>query len=274
MNRKERYFTGTVLPMIVACDDFGHLDRFLSLAGASARSVLSDPENTNVEFFTEYGFLESLVGQSSDRFPNRPAGRDTPDVLIYIDGDPGLLVGVEAKMYDNPTVDDLNRQLRVQREILEGIAADLPVSVDVHHVALLPVELARKVGKLDAITVTWEQIAFAYEDVAPAYWIGMLRLALARYDQLVSKFARRGQNMDAKVRGQTLFSQNFGTPEYTWMGRQGGLHGTALAADIATGSWKTFKYEARREPVPENPNWFPVKAFVQRVQPSWQPPLV
>ena len=32
-NRKERYFTGTVLPFIVASDGFAHFDRFLRMCG-------------------------------------------------------------------------------------------------------------------------------------------------------------------------------------------------------------------------------------------------
>lgn len=31
LNRKERFYTATVLPMLVCTDDFGHLDRLLEL---------------------------------------------------------------------------------------------------------------------------------------------------------------------------------------------------------------------------------------------------
>ena len=271
LNRKERFFTGTVFPMIVACDDFAHLGRVLDLVGAPRGLVRAHPDETNVEFFTEYGFLESLVGDIKDRFTILPAARDTPDVLIYVDGEPGLLIGVEAKMYDNPTPADLNRQLASQASILESMASGLPDDVAVHHVALVPAQLADSVGALDAPTVTWEELIDTYADVAPAYWIEMLRLALSRYGDLVSTYAPGGQNKDAKVRGLALFSQHFLKPEFTWMGRQGGLDGTALATDIATGSWKTFNYEARREPLPDNPNWFPVEDFVARVQEVVQP---
>lgn len=36
MNRKERYFTGTVLPMLIADNGFAHLHRFLALCGLDA----------------------------------------------------------------------------------------------------------------------------------------------------------------------------------------------------------------------------------------------
>ena len=37
MNRKERFFTGTVFPMIVAGDGFGGLQKFLDLAEVPPR---------------------------------------------------------------------------------------------------------------------------------------------------------------------------------------------------------------------------------------------
>lgn len=144
--------------MLVCCEDFAHLRLFLEMVGAPQLRIDPASESTNVEFFTEYGFFESVVGNASERFPTRPAGRDTPDILIYVEASPSVLVGVEAKMYDNTTADALNRQLAAQQQLLEGIAADLPTEVAVHHVALLPSRLAESIGELSAPVVTWEQV--------------------------------------------------------------------------------------------------------------------
>ncbi len=90
INRKERYYTGTVLPMIVACDGFKHLNRFLELCGAPSKvAVEADPASCNIEFFTEYSLKESLRGGAEKRFSD-PAGKDTPDLVIYIESDTSL----------------------------------------------------------------------------------------------------------------------------------------------------------------------------------------
>lgn len=54
------------------------------------------------------------------------------------------------------------------------------------------------------------------------------------------------------------------------MGRRGSLSGDELADDIATGSWRTKLYQVPREPLPDNPNWFAVSAFVERLQEAVQ----
>ncbi len=63
LNRKERYFTGTVLPAIVCADNFRHFDLFLRLlTTAELPRVDPHPERTNLQFFTEYSFVEALTG--------------------------------------------------------------------------------------------------------------------------------------------------------------------------------------------------------------------
>ncbi|CAN5821140.1 hypothetical protein BH24ACT5_BH24ACT5_30930 [soil metagenome] len=62
LNRKERYYTGTVLPMIVAADGFAHLHRFLHLSGLRVDPAWVTPlvGGQDIQFFTEYGFAESV----------------------------------------------------------------------------------------------------------------------------------------------------------------------------------------------------------------------
>lgn len=96
MNRKERFFTGTVLPMVVCAGNFAHFDRFLKLVGAPDLPVIADPDSANVQLFTEYGFAESLMAAA--RFPTVPVGRDTPDFVVLIRGKLSALIAVEAKI--------------------------------------------------------------------------------------------------------------------------------------------------------------------------------
>jgi hypothetical protein len=59
------------------------------------------------------------------RFPEFTLGRDTPDVLIYMTGEPGLLLGLEAKMYDVPDKVSLENQLDRQEQLLLYIAQNI-----------------------------------------------------------------------------------------------------------------------------------------------------
>ncbi|WP_437515201.1 hypothetical protein [Sorangium sp. So ce1099] len=54
--------------------------------GLGRIDVDARPTSANVQFFTEYSFVESIVGEAKARFPGAPVKKDTPDVLIYIAG--------------------------------------------------------------------------------------------------------------------------------------------------------------------------------------------
>ncbi|MDC3958975.1 hypothetical protein [Polyangium jinanense] len=268
-NRKERYFTGTVLPMLVCAHDFAHFGRLTTLAGLGPVEVDASPGGANVQFFTEYGFAESLFGEEAERrFPEAPTSRDTPDVLVYVDGPRRVLLAIEAKMYDKPTAAELEEQLRAQAGIVAYLRDKLGVAQEnVAHVALLPAGLARRVGDLSVRTITWEDVLSAYADVGPPYFVEMLRVGLARYDALL---ARRdvafGANAETKLSGEEIVRQfQAGMLTFTRMGRRGGLAGPELREDITSGAWRTFRYECSSKVV-DNRNWFGVADFVTRVR--------
>lgn len=116
LNRKERYFTGTVLPGLIGDNGFAHMHRFLALCGIDVE--LQEPDSNpldasqDIEFFTEYGFAESVhTSKDKARFADRPYERDTPDVVIV---GPDWLLAVEAKVYHRPTREALEAQLTKQ----------------------------------------------------------------------------------------------------------------------------------------------------------------
>ena len=271
INRKERYYTGTVLPMIVACNEFAHLGRFLALCGVPEVAMGADPASTNVQFFTEYGFKESLVDGAEKRFRD-PGGRDTPDLVVYVESEPSLLLGVEAKVFHRPSIADLEKQVRTQAELLSVMADGVGTQPAVHQVALLPAGFGAP-ERIDEVPVlTWERIADTFRDIAPAYWIGVLDEALRRYSQLASQ-AGSGetyrQNCDAMITGSQI-RQLWGTNDRTFntMGRSGGLHGDRLRDDITSGRWTTQEYEVRQDPRPVNRNWFAIADFIKLVDQS------
>ena len=111
LNRKERFYTGTVLPAIVTVDDFSSLDRLGALMGAPGLIVRTQAENCTVLFFTEYGISESAIGAAKGRFDGLPTGRDTPDVVILVTEPSPVLLAIEAKLYDRPGGTALRAQL-------------------------------------------------------------------------------------------------------------------------------------------------------------------
>src|SRR5437899_7537227 len=79
------------------------------------------PDSANLQFFTEYGFAESAITPSAKkRFPAGFPSRETPDLMIYVEGEPKRLFAVEAKMYHRPTKERLIEQIFGQKVLLEN----------------------------------------------------------------------------------------------------------------------------------------------------------
>ncbi|HEY0696968.1 MAG TPA: hypothetical protein VGD43_04080 [Micromonospora sp.] len=53
LNRKERYYTGTVLPAILCCDNFAHFSRISGLLATGDLDVRAVPDDCTIVFFTE-----------------------------------------------------------------------------------------------------------------------------------------------------------------------------------------------------------------------------
>ncbi|MEX1046179.1 MAG: hypothetical protein WD757_06840 [Actinomycetota bacterium] len=304
LNRKERYFTGTVFPMIVGAEGFRHFHRFLDLLPGIAPitatrereaaeqrtpeeqrrrrftweagdtrivrdwSVDFSPAQTNVQFFTEYGLLESIFTDADRlRFPVAPSARDTPDIVILIDGPPKILIALEGKMYDSLTTEALVEQMDRQRTIvLDVIASALEIApADVIHTALIPRGLAERLPGFPYPVITWEQIHDAFTDGREEdYFLAVLRLATESYSDLVGKRLTFGRNADHHMKGRAIYeSFKAGTLEFPTMGRQLGLNGDELREDIESGRWTEQTYEVSRRPDPANRNWFLVSDFVE-----------
>ena len=269
LNRKERFFTATVLPMLICADSFKHFGRLTEMVGLGSLAVDASAEGANIQFFTEYGFVESLAGtgDAAKRFSYAPTKRDTPDVLIFLATEPRALIAIEGKMYDRTTAAELKGQLAAQAAIVDYLADSLRVEPQrVSHVALLPQNLATTFGDLKPFKVlTWEQVLNGYADVGPAYFVETLRLALARFDELAGKDSTYRANAEVLLSGTEIVKHHRNNTLRTpWMGRRGGLSGPALADDIKSGEWRERQYECSSTKV-ENPNWFAVADFVKKV---------
>jgi hypothetical protein len=283
LNRKERYYTGTVLPMLVASDGFAYLDRLLRLCGLEAD--LDVPARLDggldIDFYTEYSHAESVFTDEDRGAWPVPPGGDTPDVVIN-GGD--WLLAIEAKMFHNPNAADLAAQMRRQRVLVDLWTERMGLDpARVRHVLLLPRPLADRVqGTLpvelvDAV-VTWEEVLEQYWTVAPRHWSRVLHHALTRHGALESS---RELNFRANAQ-QVMTGADIAAgaadrhdPPLDYIGRSGGLNGALFAEDVATGRWRTTKYELRSGPPanPSNRNWFTLTEFNTRIgAPQAAPP--
>lgn len=261
-NRKERYFTGTVLPGIIAADDFSMLDRFLSMCGLQGSlGSTADERLDEVQFLTEYGFAESA--SHSPEWSGYDGGRDTPDVVI---AGPDRIIAVEAKLYARQGRTAITGQLQAQQKLVDHWAGVLKVdSARARLVALLPESYANELGDLGFDVVTWEAVLDGYADDAPKYWTRVLRAALDRYERLKSPELAFGTNAQGRLSGAEIVAgYKAGSLEFGWVGRSQGPLGAAWASDVENGSWRSRMYEVRVDPI-DAPNWWDINEFVSTV---------
>lgn len=277
MNRKERFFTGTVFPGIVCHDDFGDLGLLAGLIpGCVLPPIDPHPDSTNIQFFTEYSLVESIYGEETmARFPEPPLSKDTPDIMIFVSGEPTVLIALEAKMYDSPSALALTEQMRAQRAQLDYLAAHLSLDA-VHHAALLPAGLAEKIkGGIakegpDAFPlVLWEDLLAAYRaaESHDHYFLAVLDLALSLWPALSAKPSVFGAHAEQHLTGQEIFDRQ-DDPEVRMVGRRGGIFGTHFMQDVSTGAWRAHRYEVSSavDALSGNLNWFRVEHFLARVE--------
>ncbi len=278
LNRKERFFTGTVFPMIVCKDGFKYFNNFTSLIKGCGEPVISaNPENTNIQFFTEYSLVESVfTEQDKKRFDSLPETKDTPDIMILVTGEPKTLISIEAKMYDMPDGFDLKDQMDSQKKHVESLKEILSIP-NACQVALLPQELAEQVRQSDAFNgskyqiITWEDIATEFgklEAYRGDYFLSLLNLALERYGNLRCHSWGVSKACELRLSGHDIY-KNWASREFTMkaMGRKEGLNG-AITKDIKTNRWRNQKYETTSdESLPnQNKNWFLIEQFVRLVK--------
>ena len=266
MNRKERFFTGSVLPGLLSHDNLANLGVFTELCGLHV-GPFEGVRASEIQIWSEYGFAESVFKpEDRARFDGFDTAKDTPDVVIV---GPDWLLAVEAKMYDWPDVGALRTQLDRQKSLIDYWTAAL--SLDPHrvtHVALLPAGYVSEAKpNVEQPIKTWEAVADVYRRVGPNYWLDVLDVALDQWEDLVSKtrHLQFGSNSEATMTGQQIVdAHNAGTLTFGFMGRQGGLDGPGLVQDVSTGGWRRRVYEIRSKPITAK-NWFPVDDFIARL---------
>lgn len=272
LNRKERYFTGTVFPQIVCFDNFKHINRFLNLINGFPKNIEVKPDikDSNIQFFTEYSLNESAnFDDESIKYSDVPSSKETPDIVILITEPELYLILVEVKMYSSIGLSDFAKQLDNQRIMLDCIRGNLKIKPgNVFHVGLVPESMFTETAPGGYQILHWENILREYKDLlSDNYFYNVLQTALTKYNKLKSQTARtsHGKNMETKLTGMEILDEIKGGRKFI-ISRNRGLNGPEFTNDINTGEWKTFSYEVNFSKLnPINKNWFTSLQFYSKV---------
>jgi len=260
INRKERFYTGTVLPALLFHNGLSNLRVFLGAIPEFPKEAAEAVTADSFLFYTEYNLKES-AGSRSVGAEISTETRDTPDVIIHILEPLTIFVIVEAKMFQKLTQNVLNAQMRAQREAVMCKLQEKYEADRTFHVALLP----RKLGFTDTADYTvlnWEFFIDNQQlDVQGNYFYPYLKFALARYEHLVSVAP-----VIEKVPGSVIY--NDGNPEKRlWVGRRGGR--TAIEGDVTTDGWRGKLYAINAGGPPTGGragNWLTSEEFARMVE--------
>lgn len=273
LNRKEKFYTATILPQIVCSDNFRNFRMFLDLIPNIPQKlvILPDATTNNILFQSEYSLKESLFEEHHKSvFSGNYETKDTPDLVILITEPTPVLIVIEAKMFSSASTSDINKQLSSQKWVVDELSKvhNLP-SDRIFHLAIVPEQMVPQEASITEEVIYWEQIVKKYEDILKGnYFLETLRIALKKYNLLRAQSGGQTyrKNMDELLSGQEILKKHE-RGEHFIVGRSGGLLGNKLATDIETGSWKNFSYEVKygtNKPI--NNNWFSVADFYNKVK--------
>lgn len=275
LNRKERFYTGSVLPGIICYKNFNYLDKFFKLIPGFDRKIeiKPDPVENNVLFQTEYSFKESLVeSYFKEKFAGEYETKDTPDLVILITEPEFILFVGEAKMFSSVTPGDINTQMKNQEWFINALKTGLNIKKEnCYHFALLPERLIPGKDSLEYPVIFWEEIIQEFESIMPNdYFLNVLKIAIEKFDDLKSSRSGNatsfGMNMDFKISGAKILELHRSGEKF-WVGRFGGLNGEKFRMDLMTNNWENFEYEINSSSISApNRNWFSSSQFADKVK--------
>lgn len=260
INRKERFYTGTVLPSLLFHNGLSNLRGFLDAIPHFPKRATENMTDDSFLFYTEYNLKES-AGTRNVGVEIATETRDTPDVIIHILKPLTAFIIVEAKMFQRLTQNAFNTQMRAQKDAVIDKLKDKYKPDCIFHVALVPRQLGFE--DTDDYTVINWQFFIDNErlDLRGNYFYPYLKFALANYQHLVSL-----ASVIDRIPGSAIY--NKGNPEERlWVGRREGR--TAIQEDVRTGRWQKKLYAINSERPPKGGragNWVSSAEFAKIVE--------
>lgn len=272
LNRKERYYTGTVLPQIICYNNFQYFSRFTDLIKGFPKNLKINPDANfnNIIFMTEYSLNESYKDLNDrKKYIDVPLTKETPDLVVIITEPEKLLIIVEAKMYSYADFSTFKSQFKDQKKMVNCIKNNLGIEEkNIFHLALVPEKYFNSSNTDEFQILFWEEILKSFNDILNEnYFYNILKVAISSFDILRSSsyaFSTYGKNMDDKLTGLEIMELHNSGKRFC-VGRGEGVSGNKFMTDIHSGGWKIFPYEVKYDSVPINRNWFTSSQFVNTV---------
>ena len=268
LNRKERFYTGTILPSIICFQNFEYIHLFFRLIEKFPQNIKIQPDSiqNNIQFLTEYSLKES-ANFIQKNFDNLPSTKDTPDLVILITKPELYLIVIEAKMFSSATIDEFNNQIKAQKKIIDCIRTNLKIKEhNIFHIGLVPQKYFPNSIHKNCQMLYWEDIIDSYQSIlSKNYFLETLKLALNNYSLLKSNNdgSSYGKNMESRLTGFEIIKRSK-SGEAFFVGRNKGINGPELKNDKDSGRWESYKYEVNfTAKTPPNRNWFSSGEFVK-----------
>ena len=237
INRKERFYTGTILPSLLFHGGLSNLYSFLRQIKGLPNEINEENTKDAFLFYTEYNLKES-AGKKSVGAEIYTANRDTPDVIIQILKPVTVFIVIEAKMFSNLSQNNFNLQMRAQKKSVIDVLYER-YHCPIFHVALVPSQLGF-IGNSYYEIVNWQFFIDNKEiNLEGNHFADYLRFALEHYNKLVSNRSRKAETVQEEMSGAAIDRDGKMGIIY-WVGRQGGR--TSIEQDVRMGVWRKKLY--------------------------------
>jgi hypothetical protein len=261
INRKERFYTGTVLPALLFHCGLSNFYSFLREIPGFPSEV--EEKKTQDEFllYTEYNLKESAVNNSvgTEIYTDT---RDTPDLIIEILKPVKMFIVIEAKMFASPSQSDFEGQMKAQKKAVIDVLKKKYSESKIFHVALVPKGLGLK-STSDFDVLNWEYFIDKQDlNVRDNYFYPYLKFALMNYEMLRSKKWATASTILEKITGNRIYKDSKAGKVF-WVGRSGGIK--AVEEDVKKGVWKRKLYGTNTVKPKDGRagNWLTSTTFVQ-----------
>jgi hypothetical protein len=240
INRKEKFYTATILPSLLFHNGRSNFYLFLKQIINFPTEINERETGDNFLFYTEYNLKQS-AGKKSVGIEIETDSGETPDVLIEIFKPRKILVIIEAKMFQNLTQNEFSKQMKSQRNaVIKVLKKKFQLHDDeIFHIGLVPKEL-NFYDTLDYQIINWEILNCGDFKLKENYFYNFLRFALENYSTLVAdKFTGQASTVKGYIKGSKLYDMAK-KGEVLWIGRKGGK--SKIQNDVLKGIWRNKDY--------------------------------
>lgn len=265
LNRKERFYTGTVLPALLFHNGLSNFYTFLRQIKGFPLEINEAATKDYFLFYTEYNLKESAGERNVGRKIYAPTN-ETPDVVIEILKPVKVFIIIEAKMFAKVSQEELTKQIKKQKDIITVALKNELGGDKFYHLALVSEKLQIK-DTAEYQVANWEFFIDNDDlDVQHNVFYNYLRFAIENYDKLVSITVGGGppSTVEFYMKGQALYELEEESQDF-WIGRRGGED--KIIEDAKSSKWQKHKYCVNSiKPLKGKPgNWIPFVKFVELI---------